>query len=232
MGRKNKRTENLEKREQQRQQQLAINRKQKLLKITKWTVSIVVVIIAVVFLFRTTTPPVGDFEPLSLTSIAPTDHVKGNPDASILIVEYSSLQCPACAFYAPQVSAFIEQYGDEVAFVFRHFPLKQIHRNAVEAARATEAAARQGAFWEMKDLIFENQNEWSNLGSPRALFRQYAVELGLDGDQFMSDIRDPEIAGIVEHSYRSAVGYNFRGTPTFILNGQQTTFENIVAQFQ
>ena len=231
MGRKNKRAENLEKREQQRKQQLALNRKEKFFKNAKWALFIVAIGVAIYFLFTATSPPLGDFEPLSFTEIDETDHVIGNPDASILIIEYSNFQCPACAHYSPLVMNFMEEHGDSVAFVFRHFPLKQIHRNAEPAARAAEAAAEQGMFWEMKELLFAQQSQWSPAGNPRVLFEQYAEQLGLDVAEFSRAYNSREVAARVEHNYRHAVQSGLRGTPTFFINGQQTQFETIVAQF-
>lgn len=230
MGRKNKRAERLEQRQAQSMQQRAINQKNKFKKMGMWIGALALVSIGVFFLFGST--PTTDLAPLSLYSISENDHVKGNPNASFVIIEYSDFQCPACAYYETQVNTLLEAHGDSIAFVYRHFPLKQIHRNAAEAARASEAAARQGKFWEMHDILFENQAEWSGLGNPRSLFGEYALEIGLNQEQFLADIKDPQIAAVVEHHYRSAIQNNFRGTPTFVVNGQQTTFDAIAAQFQ
>lgn len=232
MGRKNKRAERSEKREVQRQEQLRKNSVKKFKKAAWWTVSIAVVLFIVVMLFRSTAPYVGDFEPLELTAIAPTDHVKGNPDAPILVIKYSDFQCPACGFAADQVDGLLAEHGDQIAFVYRHFMVTQPRQTTELASQAAEAAARQDAFWEMHDILFQNQQEWSRGGNPRNLFIQYAGEIGLDTDVFARDLRDREIAALVTHSHRSAIQNNFRGTPTFLLNGQQVQFETIAAQFQ
>lgn len=99
-------------------------------------------------------------EPIALLE---TDQVKGKENASVTLIEYADFQCPACASYAPVVEQLEENYGDRVRFVFRHFPLISIHKNAYAASVATEAAGAQGKFWEMHDLLFERQSEWSRL---------------------------------------------------------------------
>ena len=104
-------------------------------------------------------------KPALLTSaVSDSDWVKGNRSAPVVLVEYSDFQCPACAASAPLVKQLTEEFGNKIAFVYRHFPLPQ-HKNAYPAAQAAEAAGKQGKFWEMADLIFANQTKWENLGS-------------------------------------------------------------------
>ena len=85
-------------------------------------------------------------------------HVKGNPDAAVTLIEYSDFECPACAQFSPYIKELMNEYGDELRFEYRHFPLINIHAQAIPAARAAEAAAQQGKFWEMHDKLFENQS--------------------------------------------------------------------------
>lgn len=150
------------------------------------------------------------------------DHTKGNPNAEIVIVEYSDLQCPACTQYHELVKEVISEYEDEILFVYRHFPLKSIHPNAVYAARATEAAAKQNKFWEMLDILFANQREWATQN--RAIAEDYFVEaagaLNLNVNQFQSDYTSDDVAQIVEDQFQSARKANLSYTPTFFLNGE------------
>lgn len=88
-------------------------------------------------------------------------HTKGADEPYVVIEEYSDLQCPACRSAFPLLKKIIEDNGDTTALVYKHFPLTQIHANATAAARATEAAAMQGKFWEMHDLLFERQRDWN-----------------------------------------------------------------------
>jgi len=96
-------------------------------------------------------------------TISEADHTKGNPDAAVKLVEYGDYQCPACAGVNPAVNQVIENMGEDIMLVYRHFPLVNIHPNALAAAYAAEAAAIQGKFWEMHDKLYENQQEWSSL---------------------------------------------------------------------
>lgn len=89
------------------------------------------------------------------------DWVKGKKDSQVILVEYSDFQCPACAAYFPMIERVMDEYKDRVAFVYRHFPLTGIHPYAETMARASEAAGKQGKFWEMYQLIFKNQSVWS-----------------------------------------------------------------------
>ena len=154
-----------------------------------------------------------------VAGVATSDWIKGPATATVTLIEYSDLQCPACAFYHPFLKQLSSEYSDRVRIVYRHFPLKQIHKNAEPAARVAEAAGRQGKFWEMQDLLFENQEKWSSEQDPAILFRGYAESLTLDGEKFMSDFAAPEVAAKVQGDYQSGVAAKVQGTPTFFLNG-------------
>ncbi len=156
-------------------------------------------------------------------TVAEDDWTLGNPEATVTLVEYADLQCPACAAYHSVIKEVIAEYGDRVQYVFRHFPLVSIHRNAVPAAEAAEAAGKQGKFWEMQDLLFERQTEWSGDGNARAMFESYATELGLDGEQFKSDVSSAEVRDRVQANLREANTYRLSGTPTFILDNRIIT---------
>lgn len=151
-------------------------------------------------------------------------HVKGNPDAAVVLVEYSDFQCPACKQFYPYVEDIIETYGDSIRFEYRHFPLKTIHPHAVEAARASEAAAQQDAFWPMYARMFENQSTWANSTNPRGHFIQYAEEIGLDVDTFTRHLGSSVIANAVENDFEDAREQGFGSTPTFLLNGEEMTY--------
>lgn len=155
-------------------------------------------------------------------------HVKGNPEAETVLVEYSDFQCPACGQFYPYVKEILETHGDSIRFEYRHFPLINIHPYAVPAARAAEAAGQQGKFFEMHDMLFENQSTWANSSNPNAYFTQYAEELGLDVNLFERHLNSSVIAGAIEDSFDDARSRGFSSTPTFLLNGevmQYTTFD-------
>lgn len=162
-------------------------------------------------------------------------HVKGNPDAAVTLVEYSDFQCPACGQFYPYVKDVVGEHGNDLRFEYRHFPLINIHPNALPAARAAEAAAQQGKFWEMHDKLFENQNTWGKASNPVGFFKQYAGEIGLDMGQFERQLDSSVITDAVDASFEDARSRGFTGTPTFLLNGQQmsfSTFDEFKAQVE
>ncbi|MGB0757425.1 MAG: thioredoxin domain-containing protein [Patescibacteria group bacterium] len=159
----------------------------------------------------------------TISTVTEQDQVKGSDNPIVTLVEYSDFQCPACATYYPMVAQLEQQYGDSLAIVYRHYPLKSIHPLAETAARAAEAAGRQGQFWQMHDKLFDSQNSWTRLSSDEAeeTFTRFASELGLDEVQFAEDIDSDEVADKVKHDEQSALRAGLRGTPSFFLDGNQ-----------
>lgn len=161
--------------------------------------------------------------------------VKGNPEAKTVLVEYSDFQCPACAQFYPVVREIVEEHGADLKVEYRHFPLINIHPQAVPAAKAAEAAGVQGKFWEMHDKLFDNQATWSRASNPSAYFNQYAEEIGLDVDQFKRHKDSSMIADAINDSFNEARDLGFTGTPTFMLNGEVMefdTFEEFKSQIE
>ncbi|HBU27528.1 TPA: hypothetical protein DEB00_00235 [Candidatus Uhrbacteria bacterium] len=157
--------------------------------------------------------------PLDLTSAAEFEHVKGPMDAGVTIVEYSDFQCPYCKQAVPVVEQILAEYPDTVNLIYRHYPLRQAHAQTQLAAEVSEAAGRQGKFWEMHDVLFANQEKWSgNLGA-RSIFEAYAEALELDVALFKTDLQDRALAEKVQHDYESGNDAGVRGTPTFFING-------------
>lgn len=150
-------------------------------------------------------------------------HIKGNPDASVTLTEYSDFQCPACGQYYPHLKEIVAVYGDNLRFEYKHFPLITIHKNAVPAAKAAEAAGQQGKFWEMHDKLFENQTAWSNSANPQVYFVQFAEELGLDTALFKKHLGSSIIADTVNQGFEEARALGLSGTPTLFLNGEKMT---------
>jgi protein-disulfide isomerase len=153
--------------------------------------------------------------------VAVVPHIKGNPDASVTLTKYSDFQCPACAQFVPVVDDILADYGDQIRFEYRHFPLIQIHPFAESAARAAEAAGQQGKFFEFHNLLFTNQAEWSRVSVPGAFFARYAEELGLDMTLFTRHQRSSILQENVRNQFNEARGLGLSGTPTFFLNGEQ-----------
>ena len=147
-------------------------------------------------------------------AVSAADHIRGAHDAPVTIIEYGDFECPSCKQAAPAVLLLIKRFPGHVRLVFRHFPLEEVHANALAAAEASEAAAAQGRFWEMHDQLFDNQ---AHLQLPR--LRQIAEALGLDVRRFSEELEDhvhlPRIRQNVAEGQRLSV----RATPTFYVNG-------------
>ena len=164
--------------------------------------------------------------------VTESDHRKGNLDSPIALVEYGDFQCPACRSYAPFIKQIESEFGDRIVIVFRHLPLRAIHRNAMDAAFAAEAAARQGKFWEMHDVLFEKQSEWARENNAKDVFVEYAVSLGLNPDQFREDFESSETADIVEANFQAAIQDGLNSTPSFFLGGVRIQNPQSYEEFQ
>ena len=144
-----------------------------------------------------------------------TDNALGPAHATVTVIEYGDFECPNCKQAAPGVKLLLARFADRIRFVFRHFPLEEVHPHALHAALAAEAAGRQGAFWPMHDLLFENQQHLK-----LRQLRGYAERLELDLARFDADVSDEidlqRIREHVEGGRRSGV----RGTPTFFVNAK------------
>ncbi|MGZ4962299.1 MAG: DsbA family protein [Limisphaerales bacterium] len=155
----------------------------------------------------------GHVAPHLATAVTRRDHIRGPANAPVTLVEYGDFECPYCSQAHTILQAIEEQMGDQLRFVFRHFPLTNMHPHAEHAAEAAEAAGAQGRFWEMHDLLFENQDALDD----RDLVN-YAAELGLDAKRVASDI----VSGVHEHRIRqdfiSGMRSDVNGTPTFFIN--------------
>ncbi|MEN2740201.1 Na+/H+ antiporter NhaA [Microbacterium sp. X-17] len=144
------------------------------------------------------------------------DHIRGRVDAPLTIVEYGDFECPFCSRATGSIDAVREHFGSELRWVFRHLPLEQVHPHAVHAARAVEAAAMQGRFFEMAVVLFRNQ---ANLDDADLL--EYARQIGLDEEQFLRDARSPEVARRVRDDAMDAELMDLHSTPTFYIGGKR-----------
>lgn len=148
-----------------------------------------------------------------------SDWLEGGADASVTLVEYSDFQCPACGIYYSMVKSLHESFGDQIKIVYRNFPLASLHDNAQLAAQAAEASGLQGKFFEMHDILFEEQANWSELSDPTETFVSYAASIGLDIEKFKSDLTSDAVKRAVSEDIQSGESSNVSGTPTFFLNG-------------
>lgn len=150
-----------------------------------------------------------------------SNHVEGASPKGITLTEYGDYQCPACLGFYPSLKQIAETYKDRVVFQFRNYPLSEIHQNAIAAARAAEAAGLQNKYWEMHDLLYDNQKSWSESSSPTSFFEQYATQLNLDVAKFKADSNSEAVNNVIQADRGNAKGKGYNATPTFELNGQE-----------
>ena len=153
-----------------------------------------------------------------LEPVGARDHIRGPEDAPVTLVKYGDYECPYCGEAHPLLKELQERGGEQVRFVFRHFPLDSAHPRARRAAQAAEAAASQGRFWEMHDLLYEHQGE---LGEEDLM--RYAAELGLDLGRFEEDLANDDHAWRIEEDRLGGDRAGVRGTPTLFVNGIRYT---------
>jgi len=160
------------------------------------------------------------------------DHHQGNLNAAITLVEYGDFECPHCRRAHPFVKRLLKEKSKELHFVFRNFPLQESHPHAYVSAISAEAAGKQGKFWEMHDLIFENQDKLNT-----HFLLSLAEGLGLDLIQFAKDSKSEEVQNKIEKDFESGIRSGVNGTPTFFLNGSPVltydeTYESLLDAIQ
>src|SRR2546423_5718873 len=143
----------------------------------------------------------------------------------VVLEEYGDYQCPPCGQLYPDLKQIEKEYGEQVQIVFHHFPLMKIHKNALVAAHAAEAARNQKKFWEMHDLLYRNQKEWSDLADPRAVFITYAKQLGLNIDSFNRDLESNQIDQKITADIQRGTAQGVTGTPTVFLDTHLLNYE-------
>lgn len=148
--------------------------------------------------------------------VGASDHFQGKSNALVTLVEYGDFECPHCRHAHPLLKRLVLEMGPRLRFVFRNFPLQEVHPNAHLAALAAEAAAAQGKYWEMHDLIYDNQEK---LGGHFLL--DLAGALQMDLVRFGKDWKSEQVVNKVENDFESGVRSGVNGTPTFFLNGSR-----------
>jgi protein-disulfide isomerase len=148
--------------------------------------------------------------------VSANDHLQGPKNAPVTLVEYGDYECPYCGEAYPIVKALQKRVGDQLQFVFRNFPLAEAHPHAEHAAEAAEAAGAQGKFWEMHDLLYENQAALEDEDLVR-----YANALRLDVPRFVKEMQSHHYTERVRADFSSGVRSGVNGTPTFFINGSR-----------
>jgi protein-disulfide isomerase len=147
---------------------------------------------------------------------------KGKPPTGVVTLEeFGDYQCPPCGQLHPTLKQLKQEFGPNLNLVFRNLPLTTIHKNALVAAQAAEAARMQNRFWEMHDLLYENQDLWKDDINPQSIFWKFASDLGLDTARFSSDMADKQVKLRIEADESAAAELGVNGTPTVIIEGRQ-----------
>ncbi len=167
-----------------------------------------------------------------------TKHLFGSGKKGVTLQEYGDYQCPACFQYYPLVKKLADKYKDDIYLQFSNFPLLSVHRNAFAGARAAEAADKQGKFWEMHDMLYENQDPTGKTGwvaDPDPLgtyFKSFATQLSLDMAKFEADYRSEEINNLINADLKAGQNAGADSTPTFVINGKKITNPKDEAGFE
>lgn len=143
----------------------------------------------------------------------------------VILEEYGDYQCPPCGLLYPELKQVEHEYGNQVQIVFHHFPLTKMHKNALAAAHAAEAARNQNKFWEMHDRLYRNQKEWSELEDPRPTFISYARQLNLKVEQFTSDMDSNLVDQRISADVARGAAAGVTGTPTVFIDTHMLKYE-------
>lgn len=146
--------------------------------------------------------------------------------SAIVIEEFGDYQCPPCGNLHPLITGIKKDYGNRIRFVFHHFPLTNIHANANPAAQAAVAAGYQNKFWEMHNLLYDNQKAWSDVPDLTPVVTSFARTIGLDVDRFLSDMKSPRTASTIASDVEQAMRRGVDSTPTLFINGEKIPYEN------
>lgn len=151
------------------------------------------------------------------------DHVYGNKSAKVVVFEYGDFQCPSCGGAFPQLKTIKETYKQQIAFVFRNFPLTSIHPNALSASTSAEAAGLQGKFWEMHDALYLNQDSWSSSSTSdrNGIFEDYAKSVGVNVAQYNTDLTGKKVADKISRDRALGKKVGVDATPTIFIGADK-----------
>ena len=200
-------------------------------------IGIVVVVVGIGWLLLNTGGAVQSPQSLVPTMIndlvVPETHMTGSTSAKVNLVEFGDYECPACGAVHPALKKVVEEYkgNPNFNFSFRNFPLSQ-HVTARPAAYAAEAAAKQSKFWEMHDMLYERQSELERKGNASDIFAGYAQQLGMNVDQFKSDMNSDSVRAAVDRDLADANRLDLNHTPTLYMNGVDLDYLPSYDQFK
>jgi protein-disulfide isomerase len=205
---------------------------------------LVIAVVAALYLKRSATAPVAppapepvsptasngtrtSKEPAATETGAIPPHTHGPADAPVILEEFGDFECPPCGLLHPVLQTMEKEFGPRMRIIFREFPLVPAHVHALAAARSAEAAGLQGKFWEMHDLLYENQKTWHDAFDARPIFESYATKIGLNMEKFRSDSSGEVVAQRIFLDGKRGHALGVTGTPTVFLNGREVPFESL-----
>jgi protein-disulfide isomerase len=154
-------------------------------------------------------------------------HILGPNSAPAKLEEFGDFECPPCGAFHPVLVQMHKEFGDKLQITFREFPLAPAHQHAIAAASAAEAAGLQGKFWEMHDLLYENQKTWHEAFDVRPIFEGFAKQIGLDMNRYQNDLNGDQVAQRILNDGKRGHSMGVKGTPTVFLNGREVPFESL-----
>lgn len=158
--------------------------------------------------------------------VQPYNHTISSDAKNITLVEFADFQCPACAAAYPIVKQVLEQYKGKITFVYRHYPLPQ-HKNAILASKTAEAAGKQDKFWQMYDLLYQRQEEWSESSNADATMERLARELQLNMDRFSQDLSNSVLSDQIQQDKDDGIELGVNSTPSFFLNNRKLSLRSL-----
>jgi formate-nitrite transporter family protein len=203
---------------------------------------LVIAVVAAMYLKRSASAPVAPPAPPSPAASNETStsnataatepgatppHTHGPADAPVTLEEFGDFECPPCGMLHPVLQTMEKEFGGRIRIIFREFPLVPAHVHALAAARSAEAAGLQGKFWEMHDLLYENQKAWHDAFDARPIFEDYATRIGLNMEKFRSDSSGEIVAQRIFLDGKRAHALGVTGTPTVFMNGREVPFESL-----
>jgi protein-disulfide isomerase len=174
-------------------------------------------------------PPPANTNDAVVTGVAGAEppHILGPNSAPAKLEEFGDFECPPCGALHPILVQMHKEFGDKLQITFREFPLAPAHQHAIAAASAAEAAGLQGKFWEMHDLLYENQKAWHEAFDVRPIFEGFAKQIGLDMNRYQNDLNSDQVAERILNDGKRGHSMGVKGTPTVFLNGREVPFESL-----
>ena len=174
-------------------------------------------------------PPPANTNDTVVTGVAGAEppHILGPNSAPAKLEEFGDFECPPCGALHPILVQMHKEFGDKLQITFREFPLAPAHQHAIAAASAAEAAGLQGKFWEMHDLLYENQKTWHEAFDVRPIFEGFGKQIGLDMNRYQNDLNSDQVAERILNDGKRGHSMGVKGTPTVFLNGREVPFESL-----